>query len=67
LYNTLEELQKDLDIWLEDYNRNQTHQGKYCFGKTPYQTFVDSSKLAWEKQLPDNFLFTQQTVRLSSG
>ncbi len=62
-YNNLEELQKDLDSWLEDYNRNRTHQGKYCFGKTPYQTFVDSAKLAWEKQLSDNFLFTQQTVR----
>ena len=63
LYNNLEELQKDLDSWLEDYNRNRTHQGKYCFGKTPYQTFVDSAKLAWKKQLSDNFLFTQQTVR----
>lgn len=63
LYNTLEELQKDLDSWLEEYNRHRTHQGKYCFGKTPYQTFVDSAKLAWEKQLSDHFLFTQQTVR----
>lgn len=62
LYNTLDELQKDLDIWLEDYNRNRTHQGKYCFGKTPYQTFVDAAKLAWEKRIEPVFLFTQQTV-----
>lgn len=42
---------------------NSTHQGKYCFGKTPYQTFVDSAKLAWEKDLSDKMLFTQQPVR----
>lgn len=25
--------------------------GKYCFGKTPMQTFLDSKKLSDEKQL----------------
>lgn len=63
VYTTLDELQKDLDQWLEDYNRERTHQGKYCFGKTPYQTFIDSAKLAWQKDLSDNKLFTQQNVR----
>jgi len=63
VYNSLDELQKDLDEWLEEYNRERTHQGKYCFGKTPYQTFVNSAKLAWEKDLSDKMLFTQQTVR----
>nr|WP_293834272.1 IS481 family transposase [uncultured Arsenicibacter sp.] len=63
VYSSLEELQKDLDDWLEEYNRERTHQGKYCFGKTPYQTFVDSVKLAWEKDLSDKMLFTQQTIR----
>ena len=63
VYSSLDELQKDLDKWLEEYNRERTHQGKYCFGKTPYQTFVDSAKLAWEKDLSDKMLFTQQTVR----
>lgn len=63
VYTTLEDLQKDLDQWLEEYNRERTHQGKYCFGKTPYQTFIDSAKLAWQKDLSDNKLFTQQSVR----
>ena len=28
-----------------------THSGKYCFGKTPWQTFLDSKYLAGEKML----------------
>lgn len=51
VYNSFEELQKDLDSWLEEYNRNRTHSGKYCYGKTPYQTFVDSLHLAKIKLL----------------
>lgn len=30
LYQTLEELQKDLDEWLSYYNNKRTHQGKMC-------------------------------------
>lgn len=51
VYNSFEGLQKDLDSWLEEYNRNRTHSGKYCYGKTPYQTFVDSLHLAKIKLL----------------
>jgi len=51
LYQSLEELQKDLDDWIEWYNHQRTHSGKYCFGKTPWQTFLDSIHLAQEKQL----------------
>ena len=51
LYDNLEELQKDLDIWLDHYNKQRTHTGKYCFGKTPYQTFLDGIPLAQEKML----------------
>jgi len=35
----------------ESYNVERTHSGKYCFGKTPMQTFLDSKKLSDEKQL----------------
>lgn len=35
VYNSLEELQKDLDEWLVEYNQQRTHSGRYCFGKTP--------------------------------
>src|SRR5215467_11190322 len=51
LYTSLEELQADLDAWLEEYNRTRPHSGKYCYGKTPLQTFLDSLALAREKML----------------
>lgn len=51
IYNTLDELQEDLDIWIREYNEQRPHSGKYCFGKTPIQTFIDSIPLAKEKML----------------
>lgn len=51
LYKSIEELQTDLDEWILDYNCERTHTGKYCFGKTPMETFLDSIKLAEEKML----------------
>lgn len=51
IYSSLDELQKDLDDWIEWYNKERTHSGKYCFGKTPWQTFLDSKYLALEKQI----------------
>jgi len=49
LYTTLAELQADLDAWMQQYNETRTHQGRWCFGKTPLQTFLDSLPLAKEK------------------
>ncbi len=51
LYSSLEQLRTDLDGWLEGYNQQRPHSGKYCFGKTPLQTFLDSRHLAHEKEL----------------
>lgn len=51
LYRTLEELQADLDAWLTEYNEARPHQGRWCYGKTPMQTFLDSVPLAEEKLL----------------
>jgi len=56
IFNTMEELQQDLDQWIEHYNNNRTHTGKYCYGKTPMQTFNDSIQIAKEKQLASNQL-----------
>ena len=50
-YNSLEDLQADVDGWLQEYNENRPHSGKYCFGKTPMQTFSDSKHLAHEKEI----------------
>ena len=51
LYTTLEEIQADLDAWLAQYNCERPHQGRWCFGKTPMETFLDSLDLAREKML----------------
>ena len=49
IYTSLEELQTDLDIWIKYYNEERPHSGKYCYGKTPLQTFLDSKHVALEK------------------
>ena len=51
LYHTIPELQADLDVWLREYNSARTHQGRWCFGKTPMQTFIDTLPMAKEKLL----------------
>ena len=62
IYHSLDEIQEDVDKWIEEYNMERTHSGKYCFGKTPYQTFMDSKKLADDKML-DRLQPTDDTVR----
>lgn len=49
IYVTLDELQKDLDDWLQYYNHQRTHQGKMCCGRTPMQTLLDGKKIWQEK------------------
>jgi transposase InsO family protein len=49
LYQHIEQLQGDLDAFLDDYNQRRPHQGRWCFGKTPMQTFHDTLALAKEK------------------
>src|SRR5713101_656775 len=51
LYPSLAELQADLDAWLKQYNEARTHQGRWCYGKTPLRTFLDTVPLAKEKIL----------------
>lgn len=51
LYRGLDELQADLDDWMREYNRERSHSGKYCYGKTPLQTLLDSKHLAHDKML----------------
>lgn len=50
LYRSIEELQADLDEWMRHYNEARTHQGRWCFRKTPMQTLLDSRAHAREKQ-----------------
>lgn len=51
IYATIEQLQVDLDQWMESYNNQRPHSGRYCYGKTPMQTFTDSQQLAKDKLL----------------
>ena len=51
IYNSIEVLQADLDKWLRFYNEERPHSGRYCYGKTPMQTFNDSKQLAKQKML----------------
>jgi transposase InsO family protein len=59
LYTSLDQLQSDVDEWMKFYNEERTHSGKHCFGKTPWQTFVDSKALATTKQLDRTYQTTE--------
>ena len=51
IYIDLEEIQRDLDTWMDEYNKERPHQGKRCQGKTPMMTFLENVPLAKEKFL----------------
>jgi transposase InsO family protein len=51
IYRSIAELQADLDSWIAGYNEERPHQGRWCFGKTPMQTFLDATPLAKEKMI----------------
>ncbi len=49
VYETIEQLQKDLDEWIDYYNNERTHQGKRCCGRTPMETLIDGKQIWQEK------------------
>jgi hypothetical protein len=51
VYRSIDELQTDLDCWITEYNAARPHQGRWCFGKTPLQTFLDAKPIAKEKMI----------------
>ena len=50
LYRSLEELQQDLDVWIDSYNAERTHQGKMCCGRTPLTTML-AGKEIWDEKV----------------
>lgn len=50
LYRSLEELQQDLDAWIQHYNTERTHEGKMCCGRTPYATML-AGKEIWDAKV----------------
>jgi transposase InsO family protein len=51
VYRSIDELQTDLDLWIREYNEQRPHQGRWCFGKTPMQTFLDAMPMTKEKMI----------------
>ena len=51
IYRSIDELQEDLDAYLVEYNAARPHQGRWCFGRTPMQTFEESLPLAKDKMI----------------
>ena len=41
VYTSIDEIQTDLDEFMDFYNNERTNQGKHCRGRTPMQTFED--------------------------
>jgi transposase InsO family protein len=73
MYQNLEDLQEDIDQWMGFYNQQRPHSGRYCFGKTPMQTFTDSKELAKAKDVNNlfiknnNFIVSDQAEIGSAG
>ena len=51
IYQSMEQLQADLDQWVAHYNDERTHQGKMCCGRTPASTFQDGKKIWLAKMI----------------
>jgi Integrase core domain len=51
VYRSIDELQADLDSWIKEYNEARPHQGRWCFGKTPTQTFLDALPMTKENMI----------------
>lgn len=68
LITSVEDLQVEVDLWLNDYNNLRPHSGRYCYGKTPMQTFRDSKHISIEKnignmlRMSDSATYLAQTV-----
>ncbi len=45
VHTRFEEIQADLDAFMEQYNIERTNQGRYCQGRTPLQTFMEGLNL----------------------
>ena len=62
LYRTLEEIQTDLDEFMDYYNRERTNQGRYCQGRTPHETFTDGLSL-YQRYVFENPVEVKEVVQ----
>ena len=49
IYETIEQLQNDLDERIDHHNNERTHQGKICEGRPPMQT-LEEGKAIWREK-----------------
>jgi hypothetical protein len=52
-YETVEEMQRDLDEYLVRYNTLRPHQGLNMNGRTPYQAFLEGLPVEEESAAVD--------------
>jgi transposase InsO family protein len=50
IYAGIEDLQRDLDVWINRYNNERTHEGKMCCGRTPFTTML-AGKDIWNEKV----------------
>lgn len=55
LRHDLETSQKRLIGRLKPYNSTRPHSGRYCYGKTPMQTFLGSKQIVQQKMLDRHY------------
>jgi hypothetical protein len=65
IYNSIDELQADVDLWLDYYNKERPHSGKYCLGRAPWQTWNESLHLTKNKML--DTLYQKDVSSLLTG
>ena len=51
VFESIDQLQKELDTWIDFYNTERTHQGKMCCGRTPLETLIGGKTVWAEKRL----------------
>jgi hypothetical protein len=49
IYSSLEQLQSDLDVWINPYNTERSHSGKICCGRIPMKTFFLNRSICKEQ------------------
>ncbi|QFT34059.1 Integrase core domain protein [Labrenzia sp. THAF82] len=51
VFETIDDLQKELGLWIEQYNHERTHQGKMCCGRTPMETLIEGKQVWLDKKI----------------
>ncbi len=62
LYKSLEEIQADLDQFIDFYNNERTNQGRYCQGRTSIETLIDGLEM-YRKYVFENTIEGMETMR----